>query len=553
MPALNSWLPWSLVGCALLFICPLARAAEASYQPDIAPSQAQASIVLVEGAEYGTAFTMLHRGNASYFLTSAHLLNMDAYQRNAALPQTDAKKTAAEWLTVYDPYDGQAYAAEIIGQPDFEDDVIALRVIGMHHRPRPLCLADSLPVMPPFAIASFELHVLQDAPSGRPFARDVFKSDGTSSTPPLPDSNEFQYAAALEKGFSGGPIFDVESGAVFGIVRRSPYVVDPNTGKWIVSQETRQGVSIDAIRGYLARLAAADAVLHDHPSIAENDRTKLVPKLTGALRLIAFDDPRGGANLSFVYRAYDAQIRDLIGTRFRHSNGSAFIDPDTAVYKIKTRTTSIPHICRMSNNEEASGVVALRREMSAGPGPRTLEARIALLSCAGRVIDSADIPASQLDGKGPSYAQIKAFVGNLGQALDTLAAGNDQRLANFAADGLPLADSELRGFYQVRHEQDATFISYSWAGGAALTASHLRDERRVLSIAGLTDTQLRTISSGALDSFLDRAGGSAPAAVVQPDGSTSTVTLGTADRCAYLWRRKNVGEPFPGTGKDEVL
>lgn len=535
---------------AIVFLVGLFLACASSAVADaVAAQQAMRSIVLVQGSEYGTGFAILARGPVTYFMTSAHLLDADAYRQNALLPDNDeGKKTSADWLSVSDPIDGVTYSAQIVGDPDFVTDVMVFTVSNMAHQPRPLCLAAALPYDPPFAIASFSVQILQNPPAGVPFANQRFVVWGQSTTPPLADTPEFQYATFQEQGFSGGPIFDTDTGAVFGIVRRAPLVRDPTTGSLVVSQNSRYGVSVNALRAYLEKLGAHEAALAKLPVIVEDDRANLVPTLraTGLLRLISFDQPLKGANLSPVYAAYDAAIRRDISSRFRQPHSSAVIDSQTAVFPIGKEITTIPHLCHMNDGGLAAGVVGLRREITAPRGPRTLQARVALIACNGHVIEAEDIAPTQMNGEGPADPQVQAFVAKLNEALTALSGGDDQRLSNFATDGLPLNDAELRGFFRVEHQGGTTLVSYSWAGGAAADLSHIYDDTQVRSIQTLTENDIVGLTSQLLDRALMRAGGALEARVGGTSAADATpATLKAADRCFYLSQRKqNNGYDF---------
>jgi hypothetical protein len=533
-----------LVGIFLIFM--QARAMGAGL---VASNEAKASIVFVQGTEYGTGFAILHRGPSSYFVTSAHLIDMDAYEANARLPDTDvAKRTASDWLTVFDPLDGRAYEARIIGKPSFVVDVLVFKVVGMSHKPRPLCLAEGLPESPPFAVASFADPVLQNPPVGRPFQEQRVVVDGSSSLPPV-DDHEFQYSTFQEQGFSGAPIFDTASGAVVGVVRRAPRVPDPTTGELVVSQNTRYGVTIGALRDYIASLAKDDPVLGDLPVIDESDRTRIVPTLgdTGTLRLITFDWPNSSPNLSPVYAAYDSAIRRTIGARFGQQGASAIVDQPTVTYAIGKDLTTVPHLCRMQDGSQAGGVVALRREITPAGGMRTLQARVALVACNGHIEDWAQIAAVTMNGSGPSNGQVGAFVSQLSAALSVISGSNDERLRNFATEGVELADSELRGFYSVRHQGATTLISYSWAGGAAAASVHLYDDTPIISIETMSDDDLSRLTSDALDEALDHAGGTLIAELggTGPNPGPQPTTLKAEDQCFYLYLRKlNNGNDF---------
>jgi len=531
-----------------LFVAP-AKATAASY--DIAVTQAQASIVFVEGAESGTGFTLRNRGSWTYVLTSAHLLEKDRYDANAASLAGLSKKSAADWLTVYDPRDGKPYAAEIVGAPDFVNDFVVLKVNGMPKRPHTLCLASIVPANVPFAVSSFDVDVLDNPPFGNKLT--PFSSLGISTTPVRVGSNEFQYATAIEKGFSGGPIYDTDSGAVFGIVRRSPYVPDPTTGAIVVSANSHYGVSISAVATYVRSLEPIEPGLADLAPIDERDHRKIVPKLSGAIRLIAFDNVRSGESLHPVFRAYDTQIRSLLGNRFGNATQSAEIDPETTVKPPDTSLTSIPHICQMKDGTDAAGVVALRRDLR--DRPRVLSARVALVACNGHIIDRSTIETSTMDENGPSDEQVRAFIAHLGAALDRLTNGNDERLANFAADGLPLANGESRAFFEVRHDGPNAYLTYAWAGGSAAAISVVARERALVALSGLSSDALQTLTAADLDRLLDSANAEIIAKFAASDGSTMSASLATNDRCTYLRRRKvNAAVDFvSGPMKAEIL
>jgi Trypsin-like peptidase domain len=515
----------------------------------VAAEQAIRSLVLVQGAESGTGFAVLSRGPTSYFITSAHLLDFDVYRANALLPDDDqGKKSLSDWLTVYDPVDGATYPAEIVGEPDFATDVMVFKVVGMAHHPRPLCLASALPYDPSFAIASFTVPVLQNPPAGQSFAQQRFVVWGQSTIPHLADSPEFQYATFQEQGFSGGPIFDTDTGAVIGMVRRAPLVRDPTTGNLVVSTNSRYGVTVDALLNYVGQLGKKDMALASIRVIVETDRSKLVPTLppTGLLRLISFDQPLSDSSLSPVYAAYDAAIRRAIAARFGQPHASAVIDDPTAVFPIGKEIESISHLCRTSDGHMAAGVVALRREITASPGLRTLQSRVALVACNGHIIEARDLAPVQMNGGGPTDEQVQLFVRKLNDAFNAFAGANDERLSNFGVDGLPLSDSELRGFYQVSHKGAATLVSYSWAGGAAAQTSHVYQDTPVWSIESLSPADLLMLTPQSLDQALNRAGGALSG---QLGGSSASdaqpMTLEAADRCFYLSLRKlNNGYDF---------
>jgi hypothetical protein len=504
--------------------------------PEIAIPQAESSIVFVEGAESGTGFAIRNRGTSTYILTSAHLLDKDRYDANALSPDASLRKATTDWLTVYDTHIGKPYVAGIVGAPDFVDDFIVLKVEGMSERPRTMCLASLVPSNPRFAISSFDVDVLQDPPFGKRLV--PFSSVGTSTTPLRADTNEFQYASAIEKGFSGGPIYDTDSGAVFGLVRRSPYVSDPTTNTMVVSSNSHYGVSISAIEAYLRMLARIEPDLADIPTIDESDRRKLVPNLSGTLRLLAFDNIRSNNALHPVFRAYDGEIRTLLASRFGAPGLTAQIDPVTAVYPPDTPLTSIANICRMEDGSNAAGVVALRRVLSPGPGPRTVAARVGLVACNGHVIDRAILDDSSMTEHGPNDEQTQAFMKHLGAALDRLAGDNDQRLANFASDGLPLADAENRAFYALRQDAPTTYLTSGWTGGAGAAVSKIFDERPLLELSGISPQALTSLTAADLDRILDHSPAPLVAKLGAPGGTTTNVTLASNDRCAYLQRRK---------------
>lgn len=524
--------------CAAVFFALLGSRCVA----DVAAQEAIRSIALIQASEFGTGFSILSRGQTTYFVSAAHLLDYDAYRANQDLPQDDqGKKDASDWVTVYDPVDGASYPAQLVGEPDFATDLMVFKVTGMSHRSRPLCLSASLPDSPPFAIASFTVPTLLNPPLGAPFASQRFVDIGSSSTPQLPGSAEFQYASFQEQGFSGAPIFDRDTGAVIGVVRRVPLVPDPATGVPVPSHDTRYAVTVDALRVYLDKLSKVDAELADMRVIVMDDRTNPVPRLrpNRILRLVAFDQPHNGPTLSPVYAAYDSAIRRLIGQRFGQAQATAAVAPDTGVFPIGTDTSKIAHLCRLSDGTDAAGVVALRRELNATPHVRLLQARVALVGCNGDIIDARDLAAVPMNGNGPTNDQVHLFVTELNRALNQLAAGNDERLSNFAAEGVPLNDWELRGFYNVTHQGGQTLLTYSWGSGAAAQASQIYrySTYPVRSIEGLNDRDLSTLTPAALDTALNNAGGVLRASF-EAAAAENSAQLKAADRCFYLWQRK---------------
>jgi hypothetical protein len=522
-----------------------------SAAPAISVDEGKRSIVLIQGSSFGTGFSFLQRGGTTYFITAAHLLDIDGYQRNAELSAGPAKKDSSDWLTVYDPVDGAPHQGVIVGTPDFKDDILVVRVQGMRHRPRALCLETALPSTAPVFMATFALTVLQTPPIGRPFERQTESQLSGSNLTALDDNGmRVEFTSFLEKGYSGAPVIDQEAGAALAMVSQSPYSVN-SQGLLSVSEDTRYGVGIGEIRTYVERLSQADPQLVDASAqaLVETDRTQLDPSLVargGQLRFVAFDEPlsgneASGYTMSPVFAEYDRELRKEFAMAFRQVDGSAVIAPGATVYPPNTDIRQIASdgdLCHLPNGQETAGIIGMRRELSPGPGERTLIARIALIDCGGHVIDSANITQVAFDTSKPIRPQVLYFVKQVGATLTTLDGPMGDRLANFAADGLPLSDAEMRGFYRVDQIGNQTYVNYSWANGASADKSKIFTQTAVNSISGVSSTTLRELNGQTLDALLDAAGGSLSAEVVNPvTNAVQEAMLTAGDRCFYLRRR----------------
>jgi hypothetical protein len=530
---------------------------------DIAAAQAQQSTILLQGAKLGTAFAILNRGPDTYFLTTAHLVDQDGYEADAKLPVGE-RKPDSTWLTLYDPEDGSPHDGSIVGA-DFATDIMVVKARGFAHRFRALCLAAHAPNGIPFLVSSFQDAIFDNVPSGRAFAASRYTVSGLTTFPLVPDSPYFQYSTPEEMGYSGSPIIDKDTGAVFGIAQGAPLVYDPETGQMKPSRTMNYGVPIQAIRQFLDSLQPSDPALFNLPVIDGDDRSDLLPNLTlrgNRLRLMVFDnplDPSDAHRLNSVYGWYDGAIRRVLKRRFRQVDSSAMVDPETAVYPVNSDIRRIKNLCLMSNLQPAVGVIGLRRTYSGDPGLRTLESRVGLISCSGHLIDSTDIASTTMNGGGPTSDQIQLYASHLDAALTSLGGTDGTRLRNFAADGLPLGDAERRGFYRVVHTGTVTALSYSWADGEAADYSNLFVDTPVASIAVLSPEALQTLTSSALDSVLSDVGGDV--AVQYGDSSPTAAPmprpeLRAADRCTYFWRMSqkdgNNGIP-PDLERPEVL
>lgn len=417
-----------------------------------------------------------------------------------------------------------------------------------------MCLAAGLPFAAPFIVSSFEVNVIQNPTGGVPFDNEHATLAGSEGTfPPVQNRPYlFQYSAPEEVGFSGSPLVDSDTGAVFGMAEGGPMVVNATTGQTVVSTVTRIGVSTQAIRDAIDKAKVDDPALADFPVIVESDRTNMLPNLTLAgrrLRIIAFDQPLNGSNpkdLFAAYASYDSAIRRVIKEEFRQADASPILDRVTAVFPINTDIRRIPNLCLTADFQQAAGVIGIRRSLTSAPGTRQLESRVGLISCRGHVIDSADVANSQMGGAGPDPEQIAMYATNLRTALRALAGVDGTRLTNFAADGLPLGDGENRGFYSVRHKGSTTWLGYSWAEGEAADYSHLYVDQPINSIQTMSAQQLSGLSSETLDSALDHARGALAVKLGDTTGELPNVRpeLRTADRCFYFWRlfRKNNDE-----------
>jgi hypothetical protein len=252
--------------------------------------------------------------------------------------------------------------------------------------------------------------------------------------------------------------------------------------------------------------------------------------------------------MSPVYRAYDRALRNELSSSFGQADGSAAIDKSIIVYPPGTDIRKIAlndALCRMQNGDDAAGAIALRRELSPGPGKRTLSARIGLVDCQGYIIDSTNIAPAQLDTSQAMAPQVADFVRKVHAALRDLAGPGD-RLANFAADGLPLGDSEMRGFYRVDHLDKQTYINYAWANGASADKSKIFTQTAVESIDGVDAATLASLDERSMDALLTMAGGSLKAQIVSPTTNTiQDASLVAYDRCTYLRRRfENKGNTY---------
>lgn len=551
------------IGLCLFAILCLSLGAKAGAE-EIATSQVEQATVMVQGAEVGTGFAILNRGDYTYLVTAAHLIDRDAYQADARLPKVQQKPNTA-WLTAYDPKDGSPHDAAILGSADFRSDVVVIRVQGLAHRPRAMCLAAHLPVAARFVVSSFQENIIQNPTSGKPFDNEHATLAGSEGTlPPVADRPFlFQYSAPEEVGFSGSPLVDVDTGAVFGVAQGSPMVVDPTNGATVVSRVMRYGVSIDSIRHAIDEAKADDPALDNLPVIVEDDRGNLLPNLTQSgrkLRIMVFDQPLNGAdpkNLSPIYAWYDSAMRRVIKQAFHQADTSPTLDPVTAVYPIDTDIHRIRNLCLTSDFKFAVGVIGIRRTLTSLHGARTLESRVGLISCRGHVIDSTDLVPAAMNGGGPDGSQIAQYAASLSAALTTLAGPDGTRLQNFAADGLPLGDSESRGFYAVRHEGSTTSLGYGWADGEAADFSKLYADSPVTAIDTISQEQLNTLSPAELDDALDRAGGNLIVTYgALPAGFPAPLeALRSADRCVYFWRlfKKGADElPTPPERKETI-
>jgi hypothetical protein len=539
---------YSCIGTAVVFSL-LALSSGATGRTagtNAAISQVEQATVIVQGeGESGTGFAILNKGDYTYLLTAAHLIPQTAYQNDAEKPP-DERKPATSWLTVYDPVDNSPHDASIVGAPDFLYDVVVLRVKDLAHRLRAMCLADGKPYAAPFLVSSFHEDVILSRALGGAFSGQAYTQTVSAST--LPPGQQrpflFQYGAFEEPGFSGAPIVDQDTGAVIGLVEGGPLVPDATTGQLVVSGSLRFGVSVDAILSVIRKVAADDAALAGLPVIVEGDRTKLLPNLTASsrlLRVVMFDQPTGSdsTTMNGVYGNYNGAIKRVIDEAFTYAGASPTLNRKFAVYPLGKDVASIgDDLCSISESQRAIGVIGIRRTLTSAPGIRTLESRVGLISCSGRIIDSSDLTPSLMNGGGPDTEQIEQYANNLRTALKSLAGPDGNRLKNFAGDGLPLGDTESRGFYAVRHQGSATSIGHSWAEGAAAYYSHLFSDEPVSEIETLSPQQLGILTPQALDDALNRAGGSlrvqygAPA----PASPTPLPVLRTADRCAYFWR-----------------
>jgi Trypsin-like peptidase domain len=504
------------------------------------------SLVLVEGDERTTGFVVAEDAQYAYVVTAAHVLDPGRYLDNEHVPATidgvaNFKLTPAEFISVRVPSTGAVVTAEIVGAPNFEDDLLVARIPATAGTFRPMCLANALMPNSQIGVATFSLTFLNGpiAPNV-PFAMYRMGRSGDAGTVAYHSENEFEFQIPTERGFSGAPVFHLEDGLVIGTVRRSAAALVNAT------TPTMLAVTPNPLRAMVERATGDDnfPVLGE-PVGAQSDWPR-VPDLSlaGRLRLIRFDDPStGDGTVPFVYTGQEGRL--LSGLRSAFGKGGFPVDlVEDTVRSVPVTTKLSPRfeskICKVrGTSDAAAGAIAIRRTMRREQDrSMTVFERVMLLDCQGNVIDAADLVPTQMGGDGKfTPGQAPAFARALNDALASLAGPGVNRLGNFALDGMPFGNGEYRGFYTVRSDGTRAWIRAGWSSGAGYDRSKLYKEIEVTSVDGHPDP-IGTLTAAELERLI-AAAGPAGVAIVSPDAAAPS-RLRAADRCFTLWRRQQM-------------
>jgi hypothetical protein len=534
---------------ALLLTTPLfeRRPADANQTFEGSASELVASkgVVFVQARENGSGFAILNYGGYTYFLSAAHLLDQEEYAANASLePGNPGRRGDDEWLSIKSPseHSGRSYKAEIVGAPAFmTGDLLLFRVANMDVVPRPLCLGEAVPELSTFGIESFTIGTLYERVNGSPRTHPI---EVAGVTAPQADDVDFEFTGPAEQGFSGSPLVVAQDATVVGIVKSSELTTNPNggaTGTSIVSVASHLAVSPRQLSAFLMNRLPAAA----YNFLAQRRNLGRAIDFSAAwrVRLLLFDAPlvAEGTEMDDRFRAIEGRLESTIQTLFqRDADLGADVRRWPTQLPVGTDMVQLDGKICEDQGEELPGAIGVRRQIVTTTTGSSIEGRVALIDCEGNIIASVDMQPTPI-GESVSPDQIRLFGKNFSDALIKLSGFQPQRLMNFAIDGLPMTDTELRGFFRMDQTSSGPMLSSAWQHGLAFDRFKLAAPRKVLSIDGVSQNNLRNMNSDQLETLLQSG---QPRAVQLAGGggsdSSSTVMLGSVDRCFYLMRRQQM-------------
>lgn len=174
--------------------CEPALGDESATYAQIEPSLAFVAASSGKAQSFGTAFCIETRGDYGFLLTNKHVLNGDSHP--SIVLMSDPK--------------------HVLRSVVIRDAVIDAVVLAIHQRCVPLVLSNALPTVGTrVALAGFPAFQIRLFLRGYGLAPSFH--EGTISSI-IPSANVLQYDAQTDHGNSGSPLFDADSGIVYGLV-----------------------------------------------------------------------------------------------------------------------------------------------------------------------------------------------------------------------------------------------------------------------------------------------------------------------------------------------
>lgn len=146
-----------VVGTVTLFS---AHPAFGEPDPNASFMATRASIVLVEGDERTTGFVVARDQQFGYIVTAAHVIDHARWADNERVPATSGgaanfRLSPTDFISVHLPISGIIVSGEVLGEPDFEHDILIVRIPIGGQIVKPACLAARF--VPNVPVASLHL------------------------------------------------------------------------------------------------------------------------------------------------------------------------------------------------------------------------------------------------------------------------------------------------------------------------------------------------------------------------------------------------------------